>query len=71
MLMRPSALRSPMALLAVGKQPLFFITSGASSAALEEANDMGVSIIRFDFIQPQLHPMNEVAKELLKKTRFK
>jgi len=55
----------------LGKKPLFFITSGASSLALVEANDMGVAIIRFDFLQPQLHPINEVAKEFLKNSKLR
>lgn len=55
----------------LGKKPLVFITSGASQAALAEANDMGVAIIRFEFLQPQLHPINDVAREFLKNSKIK
>ena len=50
----------------LGKKPVFFITSSATRDAIQEANEMAIPIVRFEYIKPLLVPLNNPAQDFLK-----
>ena len=51
------------------KSALFFITSDVSSAAMKEANELCMPIIRFAYLEPKLTPLNPAARSFLSDER--
>lgn len=49
----------------LGKRPMFFTTSSASSAAMAEANELSIPIIQFDYLEPSLSGLNPAARTFL------